>query len=89
MRMGFLRRWCPSVGRFVPMHVLPLVLLAAGSPAAAQEVTSTVVVPPQAVSAGSTINVWLVFLEEVADLVHVVDEDKAARLGYLILQFVQ
>ncbi|HSB79553.1 MAG TPA: phospholipase A [Candidatus Methylomirabilis sp.] len=44
------------------MHVLLLVILAAGSPAVAQQVTSTVVVQPQAVAAGGTLSVWLVFL---------------------------
>lgn len=62
MRIGSALRCYPRVGRRVALCVLSLAFITAGSLAAAQEITSTLVVPPQPVPAGSTISVWLVFL---------------------------
>ena len=42
--------------------LLPLAFITAGSPAAGQEITFTLVAPSQPVPVGSTISVWLVFL---------------------------
>ena len=52
----------PSFGQFAAIYILSLALIIAASPAGAQEITSTVVVPSHPVPAGSTIGVWLVFL---------------------------
>jgi phospholipase A1 len=55
-------RRCPRVLRCVAVCVLPLAFITAGSLAGAQEITSTLLVPSQPVPVGSTISVWLVFL---------------------------
>jgi outer membrane phospholipase A len=46
----------------VAVYLLALAIITTGSPAASQEMTSTLLAPSQPVQAGSTIGVWLVFL---------------------------
>ena len=50
------------VGCWVATCILALALDMSGPPASAQEIISTFLVPSQAVQAGGTVSVWLVFL---------------------------
>src|SRR5574337_874457 len=62
MRMASSLRRYPRVFRCMVVCVLQLALITAGSLAGAQEVTPTFLAPSQPFPAGSTISVWLVFL---------------------------